>query len=76
MTMTCDELDLLLPEFLDGSLTAEQEGLAAAHLATCEQCTIEVRQLEGVTKLYKEHGKMRLPDKARQRIRAALQIES
>lgn len=76
MTMTCDELDLLLPEFLDGKLTLEQEGLAAAHLATCEQCTIEVSQLEGVTKLYKEHGMMRLPDEARQRIRTALQIES
>ena len=37
MTLSCDELDLLLPEFLDGSLTPDQEEQAAAHLATCEQ---------------------------------------
>jgi anti-sigma factor RsiW len=75
MTLTCDDLDLLLPEFLDGNLTAEQEEQAAAHLATCEECTLEVNQLEGVTKLYREHGMLKLPDEARKRISAALQIE-
>ena len=76
MTMTCDDLDLLLPEFLDGSLTTSQEEQAAVHLATCQQCTIEVNELEGVTKLYKEHGMLELPDEARQRIARALDIES
>jgi len=76
MKMTCDDLDLLLPEFLDGKLTVEQEEQATTHLATCEQCTLELNQLEGVTKLYREHGMMKLPDEARQRISAALQIES
>ncbi len=76
MTMTCDDLDLLLPEFLDGSLTADQEEQAAAHLATCQQCTLEVNDLEGVTKLYREHGMLELPKEARQRIAKALNIES
>jgi len=75
MTMTCDELDLLLPEFLDGHLTTEQEEQAAAHLATCQQCTLEVNELQGVTSLYKDHGVLKLSDEARTRIRAALQIE-
>lgn len=75
MTMTCDDLDLLLPEFLDGSLTAYQEEQAAAHLATCQQCTLEVNELEGVTKLYREHGMLELPKEAKQRIARALNIE-
>jgi len=74
MTMTCDDLDLLLPEFLDGHLTAEQEEQAGGHLATCQQCTLEVNELQGVTSLYKEHGVLKLSDEARTRIRAALQI--
>jgi anti-sigma factor RsiW len=76
MAMTCDDLDLLLPEFLDGELTAEQEEQAAAHLATCEQCTLEVGELQSITNLYKEHGMLKLPDEARRRIAAVLQIES
>ncbi|GMQ98475.1 MAG: hypothetical protein BMS9Abin17_0988 [Acidimicrobiia bacterium] len=76
MTMTCDDLDLLLPEFLDGKLTEEQEEQAAAHLATCEQCTLEVNELQGITNLYREHGMLKLSDEARTRISAVLQIES
>ncbi len=75
MTMTCDDLDLLLPEFLDGKLTDEQEDQAAAHLATCAQCTLEVNELQGVANLYKEHGILKLSDEARARISAVLQIE-
>ncbi len=58
----------MLPEFLDGSVSAGQESAAAEHLATCEACTAELNELKGVTKLYREHGTMRLPDDARRRI--------
>ncbi len=75
MTLSCDDLDLLLPEFLDGELTPDQEAEAAEHLATCPQCTLELSELQGVTRLYREHGVMRLPDDARRRIAAALDIE-
>jgi anti-sigma factor RsiW len=75
MTMSCDDLDLLLPEFLDGALGPDQEEQAAEHLATCKACTLELNELEGVTRLYKEHGTMTLPDDARQRIARALDIE-
>ncbi len=74
MGLTCDELDAMLTEFLDGSLTKDEEALAAEHLATCEECTAELTELQGVTKLYREHGTMRLPDQARQRITGALGI--
>ena len=75
MTMSCDDLDLLLPEFLDGKLTDEQAEQAAAHLATCRQCTLEITELEGVTRLYREHGTLTLPDEARERIADALGLD-
>jgi anti-sigma factor RsiW len=75
MSVTCNELDVLLPEFLDGSLTVEQEAAAAEHLATCQACALEVNELEGVTRLYKEYGALKLPDDARNRIMGTLGLE-
>jgi len=75
MTLSCNDLDTLLPEFLDGELTPVQEEQAAEHLATCAQCTLELSELQGVTSLYKEHGTMKLSDDARRRLAAALNVE-
>ena len=75
MTMTCDELDALLPEFFDGTLSAEQETAAADHLATCTDCRTVVSELEGVGSLSRTHGRLKLPDDARERIRRALGLE-
>jgi anti-sigma factor RsiW len=75
MNVTCSELDVLLPEFLDGSLTVGQEAAAAEHLATCRACALEVNELEGVTRLYKEYGTLKLPDDARNRIIHALDLD-
>ena len=75
MTMSCEDLHLLLPEFLDGELTTDQEEQAAAHLATCGQCTLELGEIQGVTRLYQEHGMLKLPEEARRRIAASLDIE-
>ncbi len=72
MSVTCNELDVLLPEFLDGTLTPDQEAAAAEHLATCKACTLEITELEGVTRLYKEYGALKLPDDVRERIVEAL----
>ena len=75
MSVTCNELDVLLPEFLDGKLTPEQETAAAEHLATCKACSLEINELEGVTRLYKKYGALKLPDDARERIVGALELE-
>ena len=75
MTMTCDELDTLLPEFMDGKLTAEQELAAGEHLATCGQCSAELSQLQGVGELYRLHGRLELSSEARDRIQRALGID-
>jgi predicted anti-sigma-YlaC factor YlaD len=72
MIMTCDQLDTLLPELFDGALTAEQEAAAADHLATCTDCQTVVSELEGVGSLYRTHGRLKLPNDARDRIREAL----
>ena len=76
MTMTCDELDTLLPEFFDGSLNETQEAAAAEHLATCDQCRLQVSELEGVGELYRRHGRLTLPDDARERIKQALGVDT
>jgi predicted anti-sigma-YlaC factor YlaD len=75
MTMTCDQLGALLPEFFDGALTAEEEAAAADHLATCTDCRTTVSELEGVGSLYRTHGRLVLPDEARARIREALGLD-
>jgi predicted anti-sigma-YlaC factor YlaD len=76
MTMTCDQLETLLPEFFDGSVTASQERAAAEHLATCDQCRLVVSELEGVGELYRSHGRLSLPGDARTRIRTALGLDT
>ncbi|MCL1598823.1 MAG: zf-HC2 domain-containing protein [Actinomycetia bacterium] len=75
MTLSCNDLDTLLPESLDGELSGDQEAQAAEHLATCAQCTLELGELQGVTRLYSENGALKLPDDARRRIAAALGID-
>jgi anti-sigma factor RsiW len=75
MRVTCNELDVLLPEFLDGRLTVDQEAAAADHLATCKACALEINELEGVTRLYEEYGALKLPDEARKRIISALNLD-
>ncbi len=75
MTMTCDELDTLLSEFMDGSLTPAQEQEAAEHIATCGQCRLELSQLQGVGELYRLHGRLELPRASRERIEKALGLD-
>ena len=72
MTMTCDELDNLLSEFMGGTLTTEQEQAAGEHLATCRQCSAELSQLQGVGELFRLHGRLELSQEARDRIEEAL----
>ncbi|MGB9358131.1 MAG: zf-HC2 domain-containing protein [Acidimicrobiia bacterium] len=75
MIVTCGQLELLLPEFFDGTLTAEQETAAADHLATCTDCRTIVSELEGVSSLSLTHGRLVLPEASRNRIRAALGLD-
>jgi len=74
--LSCDQLDTLLPEFLDGSLEPDQELAAAEHLATCDQCRIQLSELEGVGELYRHYGRLNLPPESRERIRNFLGLEA
>jgi predicted anti-sigma-YlaC factor YlaD len=58
--MTCDDLDALLPEFLDGHITDEQRDAALEHLATCDSCRLVVDDLATVNRLYQEHGRLHI----------------
>ena len=75
MTMTCDQLETLVPEFFDGTLTVRQETAAADHLATCADCRTVISELESVTSLSHTHGRLVLPEASRNRIRAALGLD-
>lgn len=70
--LTCDQLDALLPELFDGRLAADIEGAALHHLATCSQCRLVVDDLERIGDMYREHGRLTLPDVVRARIRGIL----
>jgi predicted anti-sigma-YlaC factor YlaD len=72
--MTCDELDALLPEFLDGHITDEQRDAALEHLATCDTCRLIVDDLETVNRLYEDHGRLHMAPESRERIRRLLEF--
>src|SRR5580704_6591476 len=40
--MKCEEIGELLPDYLQGSLKAEQDGLVERHIAECGDCREEV----------------------------------
>jgi len=71
--MTCDELDALLPEVLDGHITDEQRDAALDHLATCDNCRLIVDDLETVNRLYEDHGRLHMAPEVRERIRRLLE---
>ncbi len=38
MTMTCSDLEILLAEYIDGTLAPEVKSTLESHLATCADC--------------------------------------
>jgi hypothetical protein len=58
----------MLPDFMDGELPGQALDEALGHIATCDSCRMVVSDLEGVGRLYREHGRLVLPDEARRRI--------
>lgn len=75
MTIECDQLADLLPEFFDGSLSEDQSDAALDHLATCNTCRLTIDELEGVRTLAGEHGRLELPPDAKERIRRSVGID-
>lgn len=70
--MTCDQVEDLLPELLDGIVESDQLDAAVDHIAKCEACTFTKGQYDSMQSLYRQHGALKLPDDARARIRSAL----
>jgi len=73
MSITCDQLDSMLPDLFSGDLHPEDEETAAEHLATCDHCRITVSDLEQVGDLGRRHGRLELPAQAKVRIRTLLE---
>lgn len=47
--MTCSELDILLADFLDGTLPEEERASFAAHLAACPACSEYAAEVQSAT---------------------------
>lgn len=71
--MTCDQVEDLLPELLDGVVDTDQLDAAVDHIAKCEACTFTKGQYDSMQSLYQQHGALKLPNEARTRIRATLE---
>lgn len=71
--MTCDQVEDLLPDLLDGTVSTDQLDRAVYHIDKCEACTFTKGQFDAMQALYSKHGGLRLPDDARERIRAVLE---
>lgn len=70
--MTCDQVEDLLPEILDGTLSPGLIDEAVHHIANCDACTFTKGQVDKMQALFRDHGSLRLPEPARARIRATL----
>ena len=57
--MTCDSVDELLPEILEGDVSAETRSAVEAHVSSCARCTTLLREIEDV-----REGAAALPDLA------------
>lgn len=75
MRITCGHLEEMLPELVDGQLSGSDMDDALDHLATCDSCRLTVDQLGAVGRLYRQQGRLRLPDEARLRILSVLEPE-
>ena len=78
MKLTCDEIEKLSSDYIDGELEAEVRKGFDAHLESCMECEQLISDINRIIQLAKSLGNMRMPDGVRQRLRDALQekIES
>lgn len=72
-TLTCDQVEQMMPELMDGELSIEDASAAAQHLATCDECRIVAGELSSVQKLSRRHGRLAMDPAARERIRQAIE---
>jgi len=70
--LSCDQMEDLVPELLDGSLPSSLVDDMLAHLAGCDACRVVVDQLTGVRTLAERHGRVELAPDAKERIRRSL----
>jgi anti-sigma factor RsiW len=73
--LTCEDLEALLPEMMDGLVDADSQEEAAAHLATCDSCRLVVDETNQLRMAAREHAKLKMPEDVRARIRHQLQFE-
>lgn len=75
MELSCEQLEELLPEMMDGSMPQPTEEAAATHLATCESCRLIFDETQQIRRVAHDLGRAVLPDAARSRIKAYLDSE-
>jgi predicted anti-sigma-YlaC factor YlaD len=60
---------------MDGSVDADSQEEAAAHLATCDSCRLVVDETNQLRMAAREHAKLKMPEDVRARIRDQLRYE-
>lgn len=70
--MDCQALFENLTDFLEGSLTPEQEEMALEHLAGCPQCDRVLDQTREVARLVAVHGRAVLDGDRRQELLSSI----
>jgi predicted anti-sigma-YlaC factor YlaD len=70
--MDCQTLFEHLTDFLEGSLTPEQEEMAFEHLASCPHCELVLDQTREVTRLVAAHGRTVLGRDRRQELLSSI----
>lgn len=70
----CKELLAELSDYLDGELEARLCAEIDRHVAECGDCRAVVDTLRKTVYLYRVHGHEAVPDDARERLYAALQL--
>ena len=54
--MTCDEIEPLLSDFIDGELAYDVASAMTAHIASCDDCTREYRALRRTVRFVRANG--------------------
>ena len=68
--MSCQEVRLLLSEYLDGEVSAAEGEMVKAHLAGCEFCARELALLRSTAEMLASVGEVEPPKSLLERIEA------
>jgi len=70
--MRCEELRILISDYLDGELDVEVCAEFERHVAHCDRCQIVIRTTRRTISIYRQRPPQPVPDETARRLREAL----